>query len=379
VLYQLVDVMVATVVICGVWSLLSVRGLALERVLREDRAQVGGVLEQTLQVRGRFPFPRIWVELQDGGTLPDYRTGRVLDLGFAGGQTMSLRAACRRRGYYNLGPARLAGADPLGLFRSSRHIGKAHPVLVYPRTVDLVGLALPAGRMSGGERRRNNWMRTSAHISGIREYRPGDPVRHVHWRSTAHAGRLMVKEFDAEPIGDVWVFLDLEAAVQRGEGDESTEEYGVTIAASLVKHFLQHGRAVGLVAVGGERRLLPLERGQRQLTKALEELAMVRANGCTTLADVLAGDSGRVNPSQAVFVVTPSSDGGWPAALHQLRGRGVRAAAIVLDAASFDASPGSPSSAGTGPDAWEPSWRVKRGDAIGEALAAPARWVGAGA
>jgi uncharacterized protein (DUF58 family) len=368
-LFRLVDVLLATLLICGLWSLLSVRGLTFERFLREDRAQVGGSFEQQWLLRGRLPFPRLWTEIADGGTLPGYRAGHVLDLGLGGRRAARLDAPCRRRGRYEIGPARVSGTDPLGLFRSSRRIGKPRSVLVYPATVDLVSPVLPAGKFSGGVLRRKTWHQTSSHVSGTREYRPGDPLRHVHWRSTAHSGQLMVKEFDAEPIGNVWICLDLEATVQRGEGDDSTEEYAVTIAASLAKHLLGRGQAIGLVAVGTEHRILPMDRGQRQLMRALEELAVVHATGSIPLADVLMGENQRFSASHGVLVVTPSSDDRWSAALQGLHDRGTSVGAIVLEANTFGDAPGAGALLSAMARWGIPCRPVKRGDPLSEALA----------
>lgn len=370
VLYHLTDVLVATLLFSLVWSWISVRGIAIKRSLRQDRAQVGGVVEQRLQIECLLPVPRVWVEFVDTGTLPGYRAGRVLGIGMSGRRIWNLQAPCRRRGLYQLGPSWIYGTDPFGLFRSVRRIDSTSSVLVYPATVDLAGLTLPAGHLLGGDRRRSGWNQTASHVSSVREYRPGDPVRHVHWRSTAHAGKLMVKEFDVEPIADIWLFLDVDESVQRGDGDESTEEYGVTVAASLARHFLTEGRAVGLVAVPGPHRVVPVDRGQRQLIKLLEELALIHAHGREPIAETLAAEGDRCTRNAAVIVVTPSLDERWPAALQGLRDRGIQAGAIVLEPATFGDAPGSLLLVGALATYNIPSILVKRGDDIGRVLSA---------
>lgn len=151
----------------------------------------------------------------------------------------------------------------------------------------------------------------------------------------------MVKEFDVEPVADIWLFLDVERSVQRGTGDDSTEEYGVTIAASLARHFLGEGRAVGMVAVARQRVVVPTDRGQRQLIKLLEELAVIRADGDEPIAETLASEGDRCTRNAAAIVVTPSLDERWPAALRGLRDRGISSGAIVLEPATFGDAPGS--------------------------------------
>ena len=212
---------------------------------------------------------------------------------------------------------------------------------------------------AAGTKRRN-------HVAGIREYAPGDPMRHIHWRSTAHANRLMVKEFDAEPIADVWIFLDLDASVQRGFEDDSTEEYGVTIAASLAKHLLTQGRAVGMTAISAEQRVIQPDRGQRQLTKLLEELAVVHADGHEPIAEVLASESDRCSRNAAIVVMTPSLDDRWPGVLRQLRDRGIDAAAIVLEASTFGEADTSLLLVGVLATCGVPSVLVKLGDNLSQ-------------
>lgn len=370
VLYHLTDVLVATLLLSAVWSWLSLRGIDVQRTLRQDRAQVGGTVEQRVRLQSRLPVPRIWLELIDTGTLPGYRAGRVLALGIRGHRTWNFEAECRRRGRYELGPAWLYGTDPFGLFRTARRVDSVRSVLVYPATVDLTGLTLPAGQLLGGDRRRTGWHQIASHVSGVRDYHPGDPVRQIHWRSTAHAGRLMVKEFDVEPVADIWLFLDLEKSVQRGQGDESTEEYGVTVAASLSRHFLSEGRAVGLVAIGGERCVVPADRGQRQLIKLLEELAVLHADGREPIAETIAAEAARCTRNAAVLVVTPSLDERWPSTLQRLRDRGIEAGAVVLEPATFGEAEGSLLLVSALATCNIPSILVKSGDDLSRVLSA---------
>ncbi|HUX88160.1 MAG TPA: DUF58 domain-containing protein [Chloroflexota bacterium] len=368
VLFHLTDVLIATLVLSALWSWLSVRGLRLSRTLRQDRAQVGGVVEQRVQIRSTWPFPRLWIEFTDQGTLPDYYAGRVFDLGISGQRSWNLEAPCRRRGLYEFGPARVASSDPFGFFRTTRQLGPVRSILVYPATVDVAGLTLPAGQLFGGDRRRTGWHQTTPHVSGTREYQPGDPVRHVHWRSTAHAGRLMVKEFDLEPIADIWLILDLHAEVQRGEGDDSTEEYGVTIAASLARHFLKDGRSVGLIGIASQHLIVPADRSERQLRKVLEELAVVHADGREPIAETLAAESNRCSKNAAIIVVTPSLDERWPSTLRGVRDRGIQVGAVALEPSTFGDAPSSLLLVSSLATCGIPSILVKCGDQLDRVL-----------
>src|SRR5690606_21783269 len=112
--------------------------------------------------------------------------------------------------------------------------------------------------------------------SGVRDYQPGDSFNRIHWRSTARKDRMLVKEFELDPLADVWIFLDLSEStlVERPAariGTEnlyapppnlppSTEEYGVTIAASLAQYFVEKGRALGFATYCPHREIVQPDR-----------------------------------------------------------------------------------------------------------------------
>jgi len=172
----------------------------------------------------------------------------------------------------------------------------------------------------------------TTNVAGVREYVPGDSFNRIHWPSTARTGRLIVKEFELDPTADIWLFLDMQREVQVGsawetvparegpallwkeqprlELDPTTEEYGVTIAASLARHFIRLDRAIGLIAYGQHRQMAQADRGDRQLTKLLETLAVIKARGRIPIGDVVAVETSHFSRDTTAVVVTPSTDEG---------------------------------------------------------------------
>jgi uncharacterized protein (DUF58 family) len=224
---------------------------------------------------------------------------------------------------------------------------------------DLPGFHPPVGELTGGEatRRRTHYVTTN--VSGIRDYAFGDSFNRIHWPSTARTGRLMVKEFELDPMADVWVFLDMEQRVQAGlTYDEilpphlpevhweklpefklppSTEEYGVVVAASVSKHFLNQNRAVGLItyADAHHREIAQNDRGERQLTRIYEMLAVCQAHGAIPLGEVLVAETMHLSRNTTAIIITPAIDAEWVAAARHLMARGVRVTAILIDPGSF--------------------------------------------
>ncbi len=195
----------------------------------------------------------------------------------------------------------MTSGDPLGIFRFTRETPETASLVVTPPTVDLPGFSPPTGYLPGGEsvHRRTPYITSS--VSGVRDYVPGDSINRIHWPSTARTGRLISKEFELDPLADVWMFLDmyedaqaeapwteadddtvlpwLTRRVEQMELPPSTVEYGVTIAASLAQHFLQSDREVGFLSYAETREVVQPDRGERQLTRLMEILAVIQARG----------------------------------------------------------------------------------------------------
>ena len=179
-------------------------------------------------------------------------------------------------------------------------------------------------------------------MASVRQYVPSDSLRHIAWAVTAHRDVLMVREFDQEPAGNLWIVLDLDAAVQVGRGIEGTEEFAIVLVASLAAEWLRRNRAVGVAAFGQETVLLPPQRGDAQLWRILHGLARVHAAPDWPLARTLDAVRSSLGHGITLAVVTPSTTADWLPALLHLQGLGVATATIILDAASFD-EPAAPS------------------------------------
>ena len=217
------------------------------------------------------------------------------------------------------------------------------------------------GMLPGGDamRRRTHYVTTN--VSGVRDYVPGDSFNRIHWRSTARTGRMMVKEFELDPTADIWIVLDLDKfahvasawtpplqevgpAVLRHEKigltlPPSTIEYAVTIAASLARHFVFQDRSVGFVAHAGHRELIQPDRGERQLSKILETLAVVNATGEIPFAQVLTAEMEHLPRHTTVLAITPSTDPTWVAAMRGIRRRGIHGVSVLLAANTFASAP----------------------------------------
>ncbi|MFQ5420968.1 MAG: DUF58 domain-containing protein, partial [Anaerolineae bacterium] len=116
---------------------------------------------------------------------------------------------------------------------------------------------------------------------------------------------------------------------------ESTEEYTVAIAASLAQYFLRNDRAVGLLAYGQTNEVVQPDRGERQLNRILETLAVLRAQGQSPVADVIQAENYLFPRGTTVIVITAVADESWLNDARQLSRRGLRVVTVVVNSESF--------------------------------------------
>lgn len=333
--WRLVYVGVIGIPVAFAWSRINLAGLEVSADRSDDRLQEGAEYEERITVRNKSWLSKIWLEIDDPSEMPGHVARRVVTVGSRGTKSFRVRSTIKRRGVYTVGPVEVRTSDPFGLFRHSKRFGRAQNVLVYPRAFELPGFSVPPANLPGEGRFRRRTHFVTPNASGVRQYEFGDSFNRIHWASTARTGELMVKIFELDPASDIWIILDLDRRANVGEGDDSTEEYGVSIAASVARYFLTANRTLGFMSYGRSFDVVEPERGIQQYTRVLESLAMARASGDVTLGDLISNDSRRYGRHTTVVVVTPSADEAWVAALAALQSRGVKVAAIVLEADTF--------------------------------------------
>lgn len=344
----------ALIVIAFIWAWTSVRGIGIGRKTRARRAQVGRSLHEVFTVRNRFPLPKLWLEVRDQSDLPGHRASHVVpSLGVRGSYRWYVDTPCQVRGEFRLGPMTLVSGDPFGIFVMPRKLSATSRVVVFPATVPISRFELPMGVLSGGEAQRQRAHYVTTNAAGVREYVPGDSFNRIHWRSSARRDSLMVKEFEIDPLVDIWLFADFSAtsvfehpSVQRMRGTgpviptgvnlpQSTEEYGVVVAASLARYFLEAERALGFAAYVPHREVYQPERGSRQLTHILQTLAVARSFSQFTLAQMLTLETPNFTRGTTLVIITSSLDPTWVTEAQILSRRGIRPMCVFIDPKSF--------------------------------------------
>lgn len=355
--YTLLYLWLALIGVASLWTWTSLGRIRVARQTRALRAQVGDNLEERLAVRNLSRLPKLWLEVRDQSDLPGHRPSKVVvGLGSQAERVWVARTKAQQRGRFRLGPLTISSGDPFGLFQVTRNISSTQQVVVYPATTRLPDFPMPVGIAPGGEaiRRRTHYVTPNA--SSVRDYSSGDSFNRIHWRSTARRDRLMVKEFELDPLADVWVIVDGERTAQAGSphlaseslADEpwymrpnvvrlppNTEEYMVSMAGSLAQYFLRQDRSVGLITYGEGREVVQPDRGERQLNKILETLAVFHAVSRHRLLDVLRLEADQLPRGVTVMMLTASTDISWVGFAQAMKRRGVNLITFVVNPASF--------------------------------------------
>ncbi|PPK95246.1 uncharacterized protein (DUF58 family) [Kineococcus xinjiangensis] len=236
-----------------------------------------GSIDLTVRGTGGRAGVRVWLEdtvpfvLGTAPRLPvpPLPPGRTLDLRY----TVSSEV----RGAYRTGPAVLRIGDPLGLCDIRRTLRGTTAVDVLPAVHPLPAVPLGDSPGSGGGTARSSSASAEADDIALRQYRPGDDLRRVHWRSTARRGEVMVREDERGGRAEVVLLVDRRLGAHAGRGPASSLEWAVSAAASIGAHLQRRGYPVRLVH-GGSR---AHERGiavpaEAQARALLHELAALR-------------------------------------------------------------------------------------------------------
>ncbi len=257
--------------------------LALIRTVNPQLVAAGQPTKVTLELtnEGRAPTGLLLLEDQIPyvlGTRPRF----VID-GMAHGWRRHVAYQVRSdvRGQFDIGPMAVRVTDPFGLIELGRAFQTTAQLTVTPRTVPLPAIPLAGAWTGSGDNRPRAFASGSAEDVTVREYRQGDDLRRVHWRSTARTGELMVRREEQPWQSRATLFIDNRSRSHRGHGVASSLEAAVSAAASIAVHLSQRGFSVRLVTADGEHPNTEWhDRASAQNTgPLLEALAVV--NGAT--------------------------------------------------------------------------------------------------
>jgi uncharacterized protein (DUF58 family) len=321
------------------WSRAAWRSVAVDVEIAPPRAFAGEDIAIRIAIRNdkRVPLPIVRVGLSlPEGLLPSMDVGlleyrghrRRLSIGGRSEATLHLKVVAPKRGEYWFEPIDVDLADPFDLSPIRRHFEIDRPLLVMPEPAFGMPLRVRRSLPFGAPAPAARLFEDREHFAGVRDYEPGDPMHHVHWRLSAHAGRLQTKKFDPTRSAEVIFALD----VAHGEPfwlsvDDALAEETIGWASYAARQAIAAGWRVGLVANThlrkgrGPLRIAPAtSAGQESVL--FTALARMPSQPTNDLAPVLREVGRRLVRRTTVLVLSPAPGDSLQYEMEVLRRRG---------------------------------------------------------
>jgi uncharacterized protein (DUF58 family) len=249
--------------------------ITCERSVEPPQVPLGSPLQGRLllEQEGRLPAAVLLLEdmvPRELGNKPRFGIDRA---GFTWRREIDYPLLGRVRGRFRTGPLTVRTRDPFGLAQLDRRFTATSEVMVTPAVVSLPALRAGSGVGSTGEARPHRVGVVGADDVLVREYREGDDVRRVHWRSTARTGELMVRREEQSFDPSAAIILDSRATSHAGHGMRSSLEWAVSAAASVALLYVDHNFSVEVYGAEGP---LGVSAGQSQHASASRDLVLTR-------------------------------------------------------------------------------------------------------
>ncbi|MET8064183.1 DUF58 domain-containing protein [Micromonospora sp. NPDC005686] len=303
--------------------------LACNRSLEPHRVPVGASSRVVLRLQNLSRLPTGTLLLED--RLP-YALGsrpRVVLERLGAHQASSVAYTVRAdvRGRYEVGPLVIRLTDPFGLCELTRSFPSTDHLTVIPQVTPLPSVRLPGEYAGSGDSRARSVAVHGEDDAATREYRRGDDLRRVHWKSTARTGELMVRREEQPWESRATVVLDTRAGGHRGEGPTASFEWAVSAAASITVHLREAGYKLRLVTGNGADVGATEAGGEGLLLDHLADVHLDRRGEITTLVQQV-----RQRADGGLIIALLGTLGAAEAELLAgLRGNGATCVAFLLD------------------------------------------------
>jgi uncharacterized protein (DUF58 family) len=250
-----VGILLAALPLVSAWVVVRTRyRLACTRRLDPARVSVGESSTAVLRLDNVSRLPTGLLLVEDRipyvlGSRPRFVLDRVEPRGV---RTVTYPVRAEVRGRYPLGPLSIRLTDPFGMCELQRSFTATDTLTVTPVVQHLPDVQIGGEWSGSGESRARSIAAAGEDDVATREYRDGDAMHRVHWKSTARLGELMVRREEQPWQSRATLLLDSRALSHRGEGAGSSFEAGVSVAASIGVHLVRRGFGMRLVMDTGK-------------------------------------------------------------------------------------------------------------------------------
>ncbi len=334
------------------WGRWALHRVEYERGLSASRVFAGEQVSFSVTVTNRKALPVPWLRVDDFFPKGLSLSGRELKPSGVSEQPLLQHLAslgphervhwcyeidCPQRGFYFFGPTELHSGDVLGFFARRRRLRRPDRLIVYPKVRPLPELGFPSKNPFGEQPARRHIVQDPSRTVGVREYRPEDSLKQVHWKASARHQALQVKVYEPIITQQLLIFLNVASFAQTWMGIiPERQEQAISVAASIAYHAVAKRFAVGLIANGSVPqsdqpiKVLP-SWAPDQLMRVLEALAAVTSFATAEVQELLAAESPRLPLGATLVVVTTVVVEELVAQIIRLREAGRRLALVSMD------------------------------------------------
>lgn len=249
---------------------------------------------------------------------------------------IQLKISCFKRGKFNIGPVIIYLYDSFGLYAFKKTLQIYSEIYVYPETFFI-------NKMPELNRGVSPWFGIeTTHTSGeyddffgVREYKPGDPIKNIHWISSVRNNKLIVKQYQQQSYYRATLIFNLERGKNFGEGKESVMEYMIKIAASVFKHLIDRNISVEVIAHANEFAYIPFNKGGEHFEDIMKFLAVAKPESNVSLGEIFQNYSSYISDNSSLICIMLDKDWEYLPHMLPLSKRNVLLLPIILMSHTF--------------------------------------------
>jgi uncharacterized protein (DUF58 family) len=309
--------LIAVAVIGVVWPQIAVRGVSCSLSFERRRATEGSAVRVRIAVTNRWPWPLWGLTVERGFFLATCgeESAPAASLARVAGWSRTVfewEFCPPRRGLYPSEIPRIATGFPFGLWQAHAAVTVEGELLVWPRTACLQSVPPILGESLSIAAAHSRHVGDEGDVIGVRPFRHGDSLRHVHWAQTARQDRIVVCERQAGARRRVQLILDTGAELSR-EGAGEPSENLIRVVASIGRQFHAHHADTQLCL--GDRSVVA-DPGEPGLRRMMDALAVWSPED---EGDREARRLPGADQTMAFVVTTPERVSGWRSRLSRQR------------------------------------------------------------
>ena len=307
----------------AIWPWLSIKGINCQLSFSKSRSSEGEDTVAILEITNHWPVP-IFGLMIVGDFLQDLITeDDKIAVGLQripGGSVSTFKWVIKpeKRGILPARQPQIANGFPFGIYHANKPIEIQGKTIIWPKRLDLKGMPEIAGTQFNISGIMSDRAGLDGDVIGVRNYRQGDSLRHIHWGKTAQRNRLIVQERQSCASRPFQIVVDLAAQVHSGIGSQNSYEWGIRIASSIAHQLHHHHAHITLICLGLPTNVEAKITNQTGLPRMMDFLAMLPSlNELSPVAPQPHLRSMILDQSQKTFLITTTASDPLPITAQQ--------------------------------------------------------------